>query len=91
MKDKDFEVTKMSSRGQIVIPENIRNRMQLGNGSKFIVVGMNDTVILKRLEAPKFEKFDEIMKKSREFAKTKRIKPGDVGKAVEEYRKEKRR
>ena len=79
---EDFEVTKMSSRGQIVIPQNIREKMNLNQETKFIVVGVDDTVILKRIEAPKFDRFDEIMKKDRDFAKKKNIKPEDVEKVI---------
>jgi len=39
--------TKMSSKGQIVIPEDIRNRLGLKTGLQFIVLGERDVVILK--------------------------------------------
>ncbi|MFQ5642061.1 MAG: AbrB/MazE/SpoVT family DNA-binding domain-containing protein, partial [bacterium] len=39
----------MSSKGQVVIPENIRKRLQLKTGSQFVVVGDNDVVILKAI------------------------------------------
>jgi len=39
--------TKMSSKGQVVIPEEIRKRFGLKSGSQFVVVGEKDTVILK--------------------------------------------
>ena len=38
--------TKMSSKGQVVIPEEIRKRLGLKSGSQFVVVGDKDTVIL---------------------------------------------
>ena len=31
--------TKMSSKGQVVIPENIRKRLNLKAGAQFVVVG----------------------------------------------------
>lgn len=88
---EEFEVTKMSSKGQIVIPQEIRNKLNLEEGAKFVVVGTGDTVVLKRLQAPKFERFEEIMSKGRKFAKKRGLKPSDVDKAIAEYRKEKRR
>ena len=34
--------TRMSSKGQIVIPESIRNRLNLKDGAQFVVVGEGD-------------------------------------------------
>lgn len=86
-----FETTTLSSRGQVVIPQDIREDLHLEVGSKFIVVGREDTIMLKKIEIPKFEKFDEIVEKGRKFAKKKNIKPKDVSQAIKEFRKEKRR
>ncbi len=86
-----LETTTLSSRGQVVIPQIIRDDLDLEVGSKFIVVGRDDTIMLKKIEMPNFEKFDEIIKKGRNFARKKGIKPGDVSKAIKEYRKEKRK
>ena len=38
--------TRMSSKGQIVIPETIRKRLNLDPGAQFVVVGEGDVVIL---------------------------------------------
>ncbi len=42
----EVAATKMSSKGQVVIPEEIRNRLGLKAGTKFVVVGSEDTLIL---------------------------------------------
>ena len=44
--------TKMSSKGQIVIPEIIRKRLGLKAGVQFVVVGSEDVVILKAIKSP---------------------------------------
>jgi len=38
--------TKMSSRGQIVIPEEVRNRLGLTQGSQFVLFGDGDVILL---------------------------------------------
>ncbi len=38
--------TKLSSKGQVVIPENIRKKLHLKAGAQFVVIGDNDVVIL---------------------------------------------
>lgn len=43
-----MEITKLSTKGQIVIPEKIRT--DLSEGTPFIVTRQNDLIILKRVE-----------------------------------------
>jgi AbrB family looped-hinge helix DNA binding protein len=57
--------TKMSSKGQIVIPENIRKRLGLKPGSQFVVVGQNDVVILKTITQPSMNEFDQLISEAR--------------------------
>lgn len=45
----EVATTKMSSRGQVVIPEEIRSRLGFKAGTKFVVVGREDTLILKAI------------------------------------------
>ena len=37
--------TKMSSKGQVVIPEEIRRRLKLKTGAQFVVIGEDDVVM----------------------------------------------
>jgi AbrB family looped-hinge helix DNA binding protein len=55
----EIATTRMSSKGQVVIPEYIRKRLGLVSGSQFVVVGDKDTVILKTISAPRIEEFDK--------------------------------
>jgi len=41
-----LETIKMSSKGQIVIPQDIREEINAGEGTLFVVIGNKDTVIL---------------------------------------------
>ena len=61
--------TRMSSKGQIVIPENIRKKLNLKEGTQFVVVGENDVVMLKIIEAPIIGEFDNLIKEARVHAK----------------------
>lgn len=56
-----FATTRMSSKGQVVIPEEIRKRLRLKAGSQFVVVGEKDTVILKAISRPSLEEFDDLI------------------------------
>src|SRR5690606_2270948 len=48
----DPATTKLSSKGQVVIPEEIRERLGLKPGAQFVVVGDRDVVILKVIHQP---------------------------------------
>ena len=73
-----IETTKMSSKGQVVIPENIRKRLGLGPGSQFIVVGDKDVVILKTITAPPLNEFNILVDKARSQAKKAGLKKADI-------------
>nr|AQS34142.1 hypothetical protein [uncultured archaeon] len=83
---ESIEVTSISSRGQVVIPRKIRERLSLQEGEKFVVVGEDDTIIFKKL-VPSFKGFDKLLKKTREFAKQKGLGGKDVEDSVKELRK----
>ena len=53
--------TKMSSKGQVVIPEDIRKEMGLRTGTQFLVVGGRDVVILKENTPPSTADFDDLI------------------------------
>ena len=85
--EKKFDVTKMSSRGQIVIPQELREKMHLEEGSKFAVVGMEDTIILKKLEPPKWEDFDKAISGLRRLGKERGITEKKVDRSVHDVRR----
>jgi AbrB family looped-hinge helix DNA binding protein len=74
--------TRMSSKGQIVIPESIRKRLNLKEGAQFIVVGEEDVVILKAISAPALDSFDALIRQARQQAKLAGLKRADIGGAV---------
>ena len=65
----ELATTKMSSKGQVVIPEVIRRQLNLKPGAQFVVVGGDDTVILKNIVPPAIEEFDELLAKARKSAR----------------------
>ena len=65
----ELSTTKMSSKGQIVIPEEIRISMGFHTGDQFIAVAENDVVILKKLTQPSIKEFSGLISKVRKQAK----------------------
>ena len=72
------ETTKMSSKGQVVIPENIRKKLGLTTGAQFVVVGDKDVVILKSISTPSLSEFDNMVNKARDQAKKVGLKESDL-------------
>jgi AbrB family looped-hinge helix DNA binding protein len=81
-----LSTTRMSSKGQIVIPESIRKQLHLKPGVQFVVVGEDDVVILKTITAPGMEAFDALIKQARQQAKLAGMKRADISKAVSKAR-----
>ena len=77
---------RMSSKGQVVIPENIRNKLGLTVGSQFVIVGGNDVVIMKTITRPSMREFDALIKKARQQAKSTGMTRSDVSKMIAEVR-----
>jgi len=74
--------TKMSSKGQVVIPENIRKQLNLKAGAQFVVVGEKDVVILKSISPPSIDEFDNLIAEARKKAKKAGIKKSDINAAI---------
>ena len=81
-----IETTKMTSRGQVVIPEETRKRLGLKTGDKFLVVGDRDVVILKTLTSPPLNEFDALLKIAHKQAKAVGLKRSDITKATDKSR-----
>jgi len=84
---ENIEITSISSRGQVVIPQNLRERLKIHAGEKFVVIGEDNTIVLKKLEMPSFSGIDRLLKKTREFTKNKNLKESDVKEAIKNSRK----
>jgi AbrB family looped-hinge helix DNA binding protein len=85
----NLSTTRMSSKGQVVIPEDIRNRLKLKTGSRFVVVGKNDVIILKTIVSPAMADFDELVKEARKQAQEAGLKHGDISDAIKRVRRRK--
>lgn len=84
------ETIKMSSKGQIVIPQGIRKEINASEGTVFAVISSRDSVILKKVRTPsKEDLMDElrgIAKDGRKRLERKGIKEADIPSIVEKAR-----
>ncbi|MFZ2603556.1 MAG: AbrB/MazE/SpoVT family DNA-binding domain-containing protein [Candidatus Omnitrophota bacterium] len=54
-----MEITKISSKGQIVIPQKIRNELNIDEGSIVAIEKIKDMVIIKKIDIDLVNKFKE--------------------------------
>ena len=83
---EQLDVTRMSAKGQVVIPGDIRQALALEPGTKFVIVAEGDTVILKRIGRPMLAEVAQLFAESRRFAKRVGLKRSGVRKAVQKAR-----
>ena len=63
MTTEEPEVTTISEKGQVVIPQSIRKKLGIKPKNKFLVYGRGDTIIMKKLELPSLkQELDDIFK-----------------------------
>jgi len=79
--------TKLSSKGQVVIPEEIRNQMGLHAGDQFLVVAEKGVMILKIIEKPDMRQFNELITKTRKLAKLSGITEQALSSIIKKARK----
>ncbi|MFH0752337.1 MAG: AbrB/MazE/SpoVT family DNA-binding domain-containing protein [archaeon] len=86
-----IETIRMSSKGQIVIPSNIRAELQVAEGTIFAVFGSKDTIVLKKIETPSKEELIKelslIAKEGKTRLQKKGIKESDIPAIVEKSRR----
>lgn len=78
----EIRTTRMSSKGQVVIPDAIRTTLGLEPGVQFVVIGEGDTIVLKPIVAPSMREFDEVVKRARHEARRAGMKRSDVASAI---------
>mgnify|MGYP001611999134 CR=1 FL=1 len=86
MTDK-IEMATVSSRGQICIPNNIRDEMGIKEGSKVLFALTGDSLIMKKVSMETFAKITMPLKKA---VKKSGLKESDIPEIIHRFRAEKR-
>jgi AbrB family looped-hinge helix DNA binding protein len=84
----EMATTKMSSRGQVVIPGIIRKQLSLKAGSQFVVMGKDDLLILKTITEPDPNTFEALITNARQVAKKSGLRLSDIKKTILKARKQ---
>jgi len=84
---ENIEITSVSSRGQVVIPQSLRDKLKIREGEKFVVIGEDNTIVLRKLKISSFKGFDKLLAKTKEFARKNELKEEEVEQAIKNARK----
>jgi AbrB family looped-hinge helix DNA binding protein len=85
---KKVLMTNMSSKGQVVIPNEFRKSLGLTSGTPLAVFTDGSNLMLKPIELPKVEDFENLLKESRKAAKAAGLKKSDLKKIIKKVRNE---
>ena len=47
------DMTRLSGKGQVVIPSELRKHLGLKEGTQFLVMGIDDTIVLRKIQLSK--------------------------------------
>lgn len=85
---QELEITTMSEKGQIVIPQIFRKKMNLKAKTRFVVIRKGDILVMKTLRVPDVEKeWDSIFNKMDK--KKLKVSDKEIADEVKKYRKTK--
>ena len=81
-----MSTVKISPKFQVVIPEEIRNRLRLNPGAQFVVIGEGDAIVFKTITPPSKHEFIALLKNARQQARKAGLKKSDIEKAIRRIR-----
>lgn len=83
-----MELAKVTSKGQITIPKEIRDKLKIKEGSKILFLNKGNDIIIKNSAMVALEKIQKEFKGEAERLNLKNEE--DVVNLVKEYRKERK-
>ena len=81
----ELELVKMSPKGQLVVPQGIREKELFKPGDRFVSMAVKEGVLFKKMDLR--QRFDTLAQEIREQFKTGRVTRKDVNEAVRWARK----
>jgi len=84
-------MTKLSSKGQVVIPDEIRQELGLETGAQFLIYAEKDSIVFKLVQTPPKEDFEKILGNAQKAAKKAGFKKGMIDEEIKKYRRQRKK
>lgn len=84
---KKAEITSLSSKGQVVLPKSLRDKLSLAPGSKFLVFSDGENILLKPVQEPTLQEFEKLAANAQHWAKIVELSSDDISEAIKTVRK----
>lgn len=82
------ELVKMSPKGQLVIPQEIREIESFEEGDRFVAIPIKEGVLFKRVKIPDVKiEFEKLAREIEDHFKKRNVSQEDVAEAVKWARK----
>lgn len=85
------DLLTVSSKGQIVLPVEIRKALSINSGDKLAVFASDDVIMLKAIKLPTANEFKAKLKQASKWAKEVGYQENDVNDIIKSVRKNKRK
>ena len=80
------DVTAVSSKGQVVLPKAIREKLQIHPGVKLMVFSDGFSILLKPIPEPDLSEFQELMDAAADWASDVKMTEDDITSAIKTVR-----
>ena len=92
VQNEKTDITVVSEKGQVVIPQKKRKKLGIGPKTKLVIYGYQDAVIMKKLEVPDVTKeleeiYDRVNKK---IEKEGELSNDEINEIIHDYRAKKK-
>lgn len=84
------DVTSVSSKGQVVLPKAIRDKLQILPGVKMMVLSDGINILLKPIPEPDITEFQELMDAAASWASSVGMTEEDISTAIKTVRSRKK-
>ena len=85
------DITAVSSKGQVVLPKEIRDSMKIEPGTKLMVISDGVSIILKPIPKPDISEFQTLMETASSWAADVGMTEDDITSAVKTVRSRRRK
>ena len=80
------DITAVSSKGQVVLPKSIREKLQIVPGAKLIVISDGTNILMKPILEPDISEFHELMDAASNWAADVGMTEEDIESAIQDVR-----